>query len=132
MKKYLKYIPYIIFAYFMLVMGAMGKLSGAEKAVGLFTKLDLFGMGEAFGRYLIGGAELLAGLGIFFKSTQKYAAGLGIILMLGALYFHATVLGLAMAGPAVVTLLVAIWIFVKSKTPSHDHSKCTDGTCEIK
>ena len=115
----------------MIVMGAMGKLTGAEKAIGLFTKLDLFGMGESFGRYLIGGAELLAGIGIFFKSTRKIAAGLGIILMIGALYFHATVLPLAAAGPAVITLLAAIWIFIKAKYP-HNNSKCADGTCSIK
>lgn len=139
MKKYLKYIPHVIFAASLVFMGALGKLTGAEKSVELFKMLNLFGQPEYVGRYLIGLAQLFAGVGVFFKPTRKIAALVGTGVMAGAIYMHITAFGVATMAPAVITFLAGLWIFVKSCgccmkkcNKGACKSKCNKGTCEVK
>lgn len=123
MKKYLKYIPHVIFAASLIFMGAYGKLTGAEKSIGLFEMLNLFGQPEYVGRYFVGLSQLFAGLGVFFSATRKYAATVGIIVMVFAMYFHITSFGVATMAPALITFLAGLWILKTS-------CGCKKGICK--
>ena len=134
MKKVLKYLPQILFAAALVFMGALGKLTGADQAVAMFTDINLFGQVEAFGRILVGLLQLFAGVGVFFKPTRKLAAIVGIVVMAGAIYYHLTLLG---GSPivAIVVLILGVWILKKGcgcckKKGTCDTSKtCDTGTC---
>lgn len=123
MKKYLQYIPHVVFAASLIFMGAYGKLTGAEKAVGLFETLNLFGQPEYVGRYFVGLAQLFAGLGVFFKSTRKIAVIIGMIVMAVTIYMHITAFGVDTMAPAVITFLAGAWIFKTS-------CGCKKGMCK--
>lgn len=132
MKKYLKYIPYLAFAGILLFMGAIGKLTGHEQAVAMFTEINLFGQGEALGRYLVGLGQLAAAIGVFFKPTRKLAAILGIVIMLGAMYFH---YALELGAPvlAIVTAALGLWILGTTKGCGKcKKGMCSDGVCPVK
>ncbi|MCI5050768.1 MAG: hypothetical protein MRY57_00450 [Candidatus Pacebacteria bacterium] len=130
MKKYLKFIPHIAFAAILLFMGAIGKLTGHENAVAMFTEINLFGQGEAFGRYLVGLGQLAAAIGIFFKPTRKLAAVLGIAIMLGAVYFH-YVLELGAPVLPIVTAALGLWILGTTGCAGCKRQMCAGKTCEV-
>jgi hypothetical protein len=135
MKKLLKYLPQILFAAALIFMGAIGKLTGAAPAVDMFTQIDLFGQGEAFGRILVGLGQLAAGIGVFFKPTRKIAAVVGIVIMAGAIFYSVTLFG---ASPiiAIVVLALGVWILLKggckgccTKGACDSSKKCDSGKC---
>ena len=65
-------------------MGALPKLTGQYMPEQIFEKV---GMGEA-GMYATGVAELLAGVMILLPRTNWIGAGLGALVMLGAIGSH--------------------------------------------
>jgi uncharacterized membrane protein YphA (DoxX/SURF4 family) len=67
-----------------LVMGAVPKLTGDPSAVQIFEKV---GLGDA-GMYATGVAELAAGVLILLPRTNWIGAGLGAMVMLGAIGSH--------------------------------------------
>lgn len=94
MKKYLPWIPKVVAAIILLQTLAF-KFTAHEQSVELFTQLNLLGMGEAFGRVGTGIVELIVSIMLLVPRTAKLGA-LGVIgLMLGALFFHVTILGFA-------------------------------------
>lgn len=87
------------------------KFLGLPESVQLFTAIEQ----EPRGRIGSGIIELLATIGLFFRYTRPRSAFTIIGLMLGALYFHATVLGRdALAVMAFVVLVCAIFIASRS------------------
>ncbi len=69
--------------------------------------------------YLISGAELLGGIGLLLLRTVRPAALGLIIIMLGAVYLHATKIpgGLANGIPALVLLaLLLVVVLLRSRT----------------
>lgn len=129
MKKVLKMLPQILFAAALIFMGAIGKLTGQAPAVDMFTQIDFLGMGEQFGRIVVGLGELFAGVGVFFKPTRKIAAVLGIAVMAGAIFYHLTLLG---GSPiiAIVTMALGIYILLAGGCKGCSKGKCEGGTCK--
>lgn len=74
----------------LLAMGALPKLTGDTYAVQIFEQV---GLGDA-GRYATGIAELAAGVLILLPKTNWMGAGLGAMVMLGAIGSHLTKLGI--------------------------------------
>ncbi|WP_317133270.1 DoxX family protein [Chryseobacterium aureum] len=66
------------------------KFSAAPESVYIFSKIGL----EPYGRIGIGLLELIASILILIPRTTFYGAGLGLGLMLGAIKFHVTELGI--------------------------------------
>jgi len=129
MKKVLKMLPQILFAAALLFMGALGKLTGAAPAVDMFTQIDLFGMGEQFGRILVGLGQLFAAIGIFFNPTRKIAAVIGIAIMAGAIFYSLTLFSMPIVMPIIVMVL-GIYLLLKGGCGNCSKGKCSDGTCK--
>lgn len=66
------------------------KFSAAEESVYIFTTIGM----EPWGRIGIGVMELVASVLLLIPFTSVIGAGLGIGLMLGAMFFHLTKLGI--------------------------------------
>ena len=79
-----------------------GKLAGAQPMVATFAKI---GVGQWF-RVLTGLLEVCAAIGLFIPQTRFYAAILLVLVMLGAIAAHLTVLG-GNPTPAIVLLLLS-------------------------
>lgn len=95
MKKIIKKkFPYIVIAV-ILLQTLFYKFTAHPESVALFTQVNLFGLGEAFGRIFVGVLEFLVSIGIFISKTRKISL-IGVIgLMFGAVYFHITKIGFA-------------------------------------
>ncbi len=78
------------------ILGVAGfaKLSGAEDSVTLFSFLGV----EPWGRYLVGGLEAIATVLLLMPRTALAGAGLGALLMLGALATHLLKIGVMYGG----------------------------------
>lgn len=70
------------------------KFTAAPESVYIFTKVGL----EPWGRIGSGVAELIAAILILIPSTTWLGAGLALVVMLGAIFSHLTVLGIAVMG----------------------------------
>ena len=70
------------------------KFTAHPQSVHLFTELGM----EPWGRIGTGVFELIASLLILYPRTTGFGAALGCGLMAGAIYFHATKLGLKFDG----------------------------------
>lgn len=66
------------------------KFTGAEESVFIFTQMGI----EPWGRFLTGGAELVAAGLILYRPTILFGAILGMGVMSGALLSHIAVLGI--------------------------------------
>lgn len=87
------------------------KLAGVPYVHSSFPKLGLPGW---FG-YFIGVCEVLGSIALFVRPLSAIAAlGIGII-MVGATYYHATYTPIAQAIPALVMLLLCIYIGIKQR-----------------
>jgi putative oxidoreductase len=83
-------------------IGAGGsKLAGAAAMVDVFDKV---GLGQWF-RYFTGLLEVSAGIGLLLSRYAVYAAGLLVMVMVGAIIAHLTVLGSSPAAPALLLVL---------------------------
>jgi len=120
MKKTIKkYFPYALIA-FILLQTLAYKFTGHAESVALFSKIGLLGQPESVGRIGIGILELLVSIGIFIRPLRKISL-LGVVgLMLGAVYFHITIIGfegsnLALFISAIVALGTAGYLLAKKK-----------------
>jgi uncharacterized membrane protein YphA (DoxX/SURF4 family) len=98
----------------LFIKAGFDKLSAIDKTVGMLGGLGLPG----WFAYLIGGAELLGGIGLLVPRTVRLAA-LGLILiMLGAVFMHATKIpgGLAGGTAAIVALVLLVVLFLLRRT----------------
>lgn len=99
------------------------KFTAHPQSVALFTAIGL----EPFGRIGVGIAELIASISLFIPKITQYGAFLTIGLMVGALFFHLTVLGfegenLQLTIMACITLISALYIAYKT-TQTHTEEK---------
>ncbi|MBU6122643.1 DoxX family protein [Hymenobacter siberiensis] len=91
------------------------KLMGLDGTMAMFGNLGLPGW---FGGF-IGVAEVLGGIGLLVPRTVRPAALGLIVIMLGAVFMHATKIpgGLANGIPAIVTLVLLVIVLVlRSRT----------------
>ena len=97
------------------IWGGSQKLLHLDSTMGMFGQLGLPGW---FGGF-IGVAELLGGIGLLVPRTVRPAAMGLIIIMIGAIFMHATKIpgGLANGVPAIVSLLLLVVVLVlRSRT----------------
>ncbi|GAB3857498.1 hypothetical protein GCM10028822_31270 [Hymenobacter terrigena] len=103
------------------LLAAMFIFSGAHKLLDLPGTMKMFeGLGmPGWFAGLIGGAEVLGGIGLLVPRTVRLAAMGLIIIMIGAVFMHATKIpgGLAKGVPAIVLLvLLAVVLMLRSST----------------
>lgn len=114
MNKLITFLPNILVTILFLGVGAYTKFTGAESAVEVFTTLNLLDIPEQYVRYIIGGLQVLLGLGILSSKERTYAfintVGLGI-----ALYYHYTTLGFDSSLYIIVGLLANLAILFKKR-----------------
>lgn len=90
--------------------GGFGLLHAAENV----PQMASMGLPGWFA-YLISGAELLGGIGLLLLPRTVRPAALGlIVIMMGAVYLHATKIpgGLAKGVPAMVLLMLLLVVFM--------------------
>lgn len=103
------------------LLAAMFIFSGGHKLMDLAGTMKMFGsmgMPGWFGG-LIGAAEVLGGIGLLVPRTVRPAAMGLIVIMIGAVFMHATKIpgGLAKGVPALVLLaLLAVVLVLRSRT----------------
>lgn len=96
----------------LLLLGAGGaKLAGVPAVHQSFA---LLGLPRWFG-YFIGACEVAGAIGLFIRPLSALAAAGISIIMLGALYFHATNPPLAAGIPALLLLLLSIYVFTRRR-----------------
>lgn len=81
----IKLVPVII-----MLQTLYFKFSAAPESVYIFSKIGM----EPYGRIGVGVLELIASILILIPRTTSYGAVLGLGLMLGAIKFHITELGI--------------------------------------
>lgn len=81
----IKLVPVII-----MLQTLYFKFSAAPESVYIFSKIGM----EPYGRIGVGVLELIASILILIPRTASYGAVLGLGLMLGAIKFHITELGI--------------------------------------
>ena len=95
----------------LFIKSGFGKLSNLPGTMKFFNGMGLPG----WMAYVIGGAELLGGIGLLIPQTVR-AAAMGLILvMIGALVMHTTKIpggigGVAFAGALLLGLLIVLWL----------------------
>jgi putative oxidoreductase len=99
----------------MFIYGGSQKLLNLDATMTMFGNLGLPGW---FGGF-IGAAEVLGGIGLLVPRTVRPAAMGLIIIMIGAVFMHATKIpgGLAKGVPAIVALvLLVVVLMLRSRT----------------
>jgi uncharacterized membrane protein YphA (DoxX/SURF4 family) len=86
------------------------KFTGAEESVYIFSKLGM----EPYGRIGIGVMELVASALILFPKTTAFGAALAIGLMVGALFFHITKLGIEVMNDGGQLFIYALLVLLAS------------------
>ena len=103
------------------LLAAMFIYGGSQKLLNLDGTMTMFGQLGLPGWFggLIGGAELLGGIGLLVPRTVRPAAMGLIVIMIGAIVMHATKIpgGLAKGGPAIVSLLLLVVVLVLRSRP---------------
>ncbi|MEK6898895.1 MAG: DoxX family protein [Nanoarchaeota archaeon] len=94
------------------------KFTGADEAVYIFSQIGI----EPWGRYLVGVGELFASVLILIPSLSFYGAILASLIIIPAIIFHLTTLGIVvyddnglLFGLAIVVLILSVFILVKRK-----------------
>jgi uncharacterized membrane protein YphA (DoxX/SURF4 family) len=98
------------------LLAAMFIYSGGHKLMDLAgTTKNFEGLGlPGWFAALIGGAELLGGIGLLIPRTVRPAALGLIIIMIGAVYMHAVKIpgGIANGMPALVSLILLVVVYL--------------------
>ncbi|WP_374763328.1 hypothetical protein [Yunchengibacter salinarum] len=89
-RKHIDWLPAIIIAG-ILLMTIPSKFGGAAMTDAIFRQVgQALGLGffESIGAYLVGTAELVAGILVLIPATRAYGAVLALAVMTGAIFFH--------------------------------------------
>ena len=95
---------------------AVLQVDGSEESIFIFATLrDWSGIGlfEPFGRFFIGFCELVASILLFMPRTRIWGAGMALVIISGAIFFHLfTPLGVEIKGDGglLFTLACGVWI----------------------
>ncbi len=108
-----QYAIWAVIALVALAFAAAGaaKLAGVEMMHQSFTTLGLPGW---FG-YFIGACEVAGAVGLFIRPLSALAAAGHAIIMVGAIYFHVVHTPVAQALPALVLLVLCLYVFVRRR-----------------
>ena len=86
------------------------KFSAAPESVYIFSKLGL----EPYGRIGIGIAELIASILILIPITRLYGSIIAVGVMIGALYFHLTELGIVVMNDGGYLFMLCVTVLLLS------------------
>jgi uncharacterized membrane protein YphA (DoxX/SURF4 family) len=107
-----------ILAALIMLQSLLFKFSAADESVYIFSKIGM----EPWGRIGIGILELIAGILILIPRTSVFGALLAIPIMMGAIFFHLTTLGINVQGDhgqlfsyAIIVLLCSSGIVIIQK-----------------
>lgn len=101
---------------FVFVQSLFFKWTGSEESIFIFATLrDWSGIGlfEPFGRFFIGFCELIASILLFMPRTRIWGAGMALVIISGAIFFHLfTPLGVEIKGDGglLFTLACGVWL----------------------
>jgi uncharacterized membrane protein YphA (DoxX/SURF4 family) len=101
---------------FVFVQSLFFKWTGSEESIFIFATLrDWSGVAlfEPFGRFFIGFCELVASILIFAPRTRIWGAGMALVIISGAIFFHLfTPLGVEIKGDGglLFTLACGVWL----------------------
>ena len=101
---------------FVFVQSLFYKFTGSEESIFIFATLrDWSGIAlfEPFGRWFIGLSELVASVLLFIPRTRIWGAGMALVIISGAIFFHLfTPLGVEIMGDGglLFTLACGVWI----------------------
>ena len=101
---------------FVFVQSLFYKFTGSAESIFIFSTLrDWSGIGlfEPFGRWFIGLSELVASVLLFVPRTRIWGAGMALVIISGAIFFHLfTPLGVVIMGDGglLFTLACGVWI----------------------
>ena len=101
---------------FVFVQSLFYKFTGSAESIFIFSTLrDWSGIGlfEPFGRWFIGLSELVASVLLFVPRTRIWGAGMALVIISGAIFFHLfTPLGVEIMGDGglLFTLACGVWI----------------------
>lgn len=93
-----------VFLSFAFAAAGLAKLAGVQTMVDEF---DMIGLGQWF-RYVTGIIEVGVAILIWVPRRTAHAAALMICVIIGALFAHAAVLGMASSPPAMVLGVLAL------------------------
>ncbi len=96
----------------MLFSGGVAKLAGVPEVLESFSVL---GLPPWFG-YFIGFCEVAGAIGLFFNPLSALAASGLAFIMIGAIFFHVAYTPISEGIPALIALLLAIFIAIKQRT----------------
>jgi uncharacterized membrane protein YphA (DoxX/SURF4 family) len=99
----------------MFIFGGFQKLMHLDETTKMFGDLGLPGWFAGF----IGVAELLGGIGLLVPRTVRPAALGLIVIMIGAVFMHATKIpgGIAKGMPALVALVLLLVVYLLRSRP---------------
>ena len=86
------------------------KFTGAEESKYIFDKIGI----EPWGRYAVGIAELVIAILILVPATSKYGAIGALLIVLPAIFFHLTILGISVMNDRGLLFGMAISITILS------------------
>lgn len=109
MKNKISWVLQIVAAIIML-QTLYFKFSGAEESIYIFSAIGM----EPWGRYFTGAMELVAGVFLLTRKWNFIGGILGVGLMAGAIFFHLTVLGIAVQGDGGYLFALAVVVLVSS------------------
>jgi putative oxidoreductase len=92
-------------------LGGIAKIAGVPQVHLGFQQLGLPGW---FG-YFIGICEVLGAIALFIRPLSALAAGGLVIIMVGAIYHHVLHTPLMQGIPALLVMVLSIWIFLQRR-----------------
>lgn len=103
---------------FVFVQSLFYKFTGSEESIFIFATLrDWSGIAlfEPFGRWFIGLSELVASVLLFVPRTRIWGAGMALVIISGALFFHLfTPLGVEIMGDGGLLFALACGVWISS------------------
>lgn len=114
-----KWFPIIISSALFIFAGDYGKLSGSERAIFIFTDLNILATGESFGRILAGSIQLLIGVFLWIRPLRRPAAMLGSAIMITTLWYHISAPVFEFPILASINLVFIMWILLRRPTKSY-------------
>jgi uncharacterized membrane protein YphA (DoxX/SURF4 family) len=112
MEKIVNYVTWVarIVAAVILLQTLYFKFTASAESVYIFTTVSM----EPWGRWLVGGLELVAGVLLLITPVAWVGAGLAAGLMLGAIGMHATILGIEVQNDGGYLFFLALVVLAAS------------------
>jgi uncharacterized membrane protein YphA (DoxX/SURF4 family) len=103
---------------FVFVQSLFFKWTGSEESIFIFSTIREWsgiGLFEPFGRWFIGFSELVAAVLLFIPRTRIWGAGMALVIISGAIFFHlVSPLGIEVKGDGGELFFLACGVWIAS------------------